>query len=491
MAIAVITLAGAAPTLCAFASDWGAVAASAIDAFTGLVFAQIRIAQTQIEWIVLWLAIPMVLLTVYFGFINVRGFHLAWQVVRGRFRDDTAPGEVNQFQALSTALSGTVGLGNIAGVAIAISTGGPGAALWMAVIGLCAMSLKFAEVSLAVKYRLIDPDGSVTGGPMIYLQRGLAARGWPRLGLYLSVAYVVFALPSLLQIAQVNQAYSQISAVTGLNAPWGFGGAFALATAIVIFGGIRAIAKVTSRLVPLMAAVYLMSAVFILATHLAEIPAALALILSEAFNPSSAAIGSAAAVFVIGMRRAVYSCEAGIGSATIAHAAAQTREPISEGLAALLEPFIDTVVICSATALVIVVTGVYQRENLTDIQMTSAAFNSVIGGFDIVLAIAVLLFAFSTVVSWAYYMSKVWRVAFGASLKSRRLFQFIYCCALIPGGVLSVSQVFDIMDAIFFLMALPNVVGLMFLAPEIKADLLDYIRRVRSGEIQPTAAQRR
>lgn len=468
----------------AFAQDGvGGGVGRAIDAFNGAVFAAVTIAGTDVELIVLWLAAPMVLLTLYFGFINLRGFRIAWQVVSGRFADPSAPGEVSQFQALTTALSGTVGLGNIAGVAIAISAGGPGAAFWMAVIGLFAMSLKFTEVSLSVKYRRINADGSVSGGPMYYLSRGLAARGWRRTGLILGWSYALFALPSLLQIAQVNQAYSQVSLVTGVSAPWAFGIVTSVLTAVVIVGGIGGIARVTSKLVPIMAAVYVGGALFVLISNAAAIPAALALIFEEAFNPRAAAAGSILAVFVIGMRRAVYSTEAGLGSATIAHAAAKTHEPVSEGMVALMEPFIDTVLICSMTALVIVVTGVYVDTSLNDIQMTSAAFNSVIAGFDIVLAVAVLLFAFSTVISWAYYTSKVWGFVFGESRVSIRIFQVIYCCALIPGAVLSIQQVVDIMDSIFFLMAVPNVIGVYLMAGELKADLRSYLQRLKAGEI--------
>ncbi|MEO0411464.1 MAG: amino acid carrier protein [Pseudomonadota bacterium] len=455
----------------------------AIDTFNNAVFTTIDIAGTSVELIVIWLATPMVLLTLYFGFINLRGFKIAWQVVTGRFADPKAPGEVSQFQALTTALSGTVGLGNIAGVAIAIGAGGPGAAFWMAVIGFFAMSLKFAEVSLSVKYRRINPGGSVSGGPMYYLSRGLAARGWRRAGMILGWSYAIFALPSLLQIAQVNQAHSQLSLVTGYSAPWTFGIVTGIATAIVIVGGISGIARVTSKLVPFMAAVYLGGAFFILISNASAVLGAIALIFEEAFNPRSAAAGSISAVFVIGMRRAVYSTEAGIGSATIAHAAAKTHEPVSEGMVALMEPFIDTVVICSITALVIVVTGVYTDTSLTDIQMTSAAFNSVISGFDIVLAVAVLLFAFSTIVSWAYYTSKVWGFVFGESARSIRTFQAIYCCALIPGAVLSMQQVFDIMDSIFFLMAVPNIIGVYLMAGELKADLRSYLTRLKAGKI--------
>lgn len=454
-----------------------------INGLSSTVFYQIKIFGTPVELIVIWMALPMLFLTVYFGFINLRSFRLASRILRGRYRDDKAPGEVTQFQALSTALSGTVGLGNIAGVAIAIAMGGPGAAFWMTVIGFFAMTLKFAECTLGVKYRKEHKDGTISGGPMYYLQKGLAVRGWKRFGAILAWSYAIFAIPSLLQIAQVNQSYSQISAVTGISAPWTFGFIMAALVAVVIIGGITNIARVTVRLVPLMAFIYIGAALFIILAHASAIPAAIGLILSEALRPE-AGIGAIVGAFVWGMRRAVYSTEAGLGSATIAHAAAKTREPVSEGLVALMEPFIDTVVICTMTALVIVVTGAYQIDGLTDIQMTSWAFNSVIEGFDIVLAVAVVLFAYSTIISWGYYSSKIWAFVFGPSQLSNTLFKVIYVAAIIPGGVFSVAQVFDIMDSFFFLMAVPNIIGIYLMAGELKRDIRSYHGRLKSGEIK-------
>ncbi|MBB4211824.1 AGCS family alanine or glycine:cation symporter [Rhodothalassium salexigens DSM 2132] len=480
----------------------GGAVGRAIDAFNGAVFYQVPFLGSQIEWIIIWMFLPMLFLTVWFGFINVRAFPLALNILRGRYRDDTAPGEVTQFQALSTALSGTVGLGNIAGVAIAIGLGGPGAAFWMIVIGFLAMSLKFAECTLGVKYRKENPDGTVSGGPMYYLTRGLAARGWVRAGAILGWLYALLALPSLLQIAQVNQAYSQISLVTGIEgraSQWLFGIVAGVLVGIVILGGIRTIARVTVRLVPLMAAIYVAAALFIIGANVSAVPDAVGLILREALAPE-AGIGGVIGALVWGMRRAVYSTEAGLGSATIAHAAARTREPVSEGLVALLEPFIDTVVICTMTALVIIITGAYQMQGpdgqmLNDIQMTSAAFNSVIGGFDVVLAVAVLLFAFSTIISWGYYSGKVWGFIFGESRRSMAIYKLVYCVALMPGAVLSVGQVLSIMDSIFFLMAIPNVIAVYLFAGELKRDLKDYRARIRSGAIRraeqplPSAAE--
>lgn len=451
-------------------------------ALSGFVFSQINLFGTPVEWIVLWMAFPMIIFTVYFGFINLRVFRLARDIVAGRYAKPDAKGEVSQFQALATALSGTVGLGNIAGVAIAIAIGGPGATFWMIVIAFFAMTLKFVECTLGVKYRVVREDGTVSGGPMYYLPAGLASRGWPRLGKLLGVSYAVFAVPSLLQLGQVNQAYSQVSSVLGVSFPWTFGLLMSAATALVIFGGLKGIVRVTSRLVPLMCAIYIFSALIILFGHLDQIPTAIAAIVKGAFNPEGV-VGGLVGVFVIGMRRAIYSTEAGIGSSTIVHAAAKTDEPVSEGFVALFEPFIDTVVVSTMTALVIVVTGAYRIEGLNDIQMTSAAFASVFSWFPYILALAVLLFAFSTIVSWSYYVSRVWSFLFGESRRSQITYRSIFCLALIPGGALSVTQVIDLIDSFFFLMAIPNVIGLYILAPQIKADLQSYLARIRSGEI--------
>lgn len=465
----------------------GGPVGKAIDVFNNTVFTQVEILGENVELIVIWMAIPMLFLTIYLGFINVRSFKPAFQILRGKFKDPNAPGEVSQFQALSTAVSGTVGLGNIAGVAVAISLGGPGAAFWMVLIGFFAMTLKFSEVTLAVKYRKISADGTVSGGPMYYLGRGLKARGWGGIGKFLSWFYAGVAIFSLLQIAQVNQSYSQFAAVTGLETPWMYGIVTAIMTAIVIMGGIKSIAGVTAKLVPLMAFIYISAALFIIFSHFGDIPAAIGLIVGEAFRPE-AGIGAVIAAMVWGMRRAVYSSEAGLGSATIAHAAAKTNEPVSEGLVALLEPFIDTVVICSMTALVIIVTGAYQIEGLTDIQMTSAAFNSVISGFDWVLAVAVVLFAYSTIISWAYYTQKIWAFVLGESKTSITIFRIVFCVALIPGGVFTVQQVYDVMDSIFLLMAIPNIIGIYLMAGEIRRDTKDYFKRLKAGEI-PTAEE--
>lgn len=452
-----------------------------IAGLTGFVFSQITIMDVQIEWAVLWLAVPMLFFTFYLKFVNVRRLGLSLRILKGKYADQDAPGQVSQFQALTTALSGTIGLGNIAGVAIAIAIGGPGATFWMIVIAFFAMSLKFAEAMLAVKHRLILEDGTVFGGPMYYLNSGLAQQNKAGLGKFLAYSYAVFAVTQMLQYTQVNQAYSQLSAVTGFEFPWLFGFFLAVAVGFVIIGGVQSVARFTSLLVPLMCAIYLIATLTILATHLNAIPAAFAAIFQGAFAPEGV-VGGVIGVFVIGMRRAVYSTEAGTGASTMVHAAARTREPVSQGLAALVEPFVDTIVVSTMTALVIIVTGAHQIEGLNDIQITSAAFGSVIWWFPYVLAACVLLFAFTTIVSWSYYMSRVWSFLFGYTDRSLLVFRLIFCVALIPGGALTVQQVIDVMDGFLVLMTIPNVVGLYFLAPTVKRDLADYLARLRISD---------
>jgi AGCS family alanine or glycine:cation symporter len=450
---------------------------------TGLAFSQVRMFGVDIEWAVLWMAVPMLFFTVYLGFVNVRCFPLSIRILRGRYADPDAPGEVSQFEALTTALAGTVGLGNIAGVAIAIGIGGPGAAFWMIVIAFFAMTLKFAESMLAVKHRIILEDGSVYGGPMYYLRSALEEKNLPLLGKILGLIYAACAIPQMLVFTQVNQAYSQLSAVTGIEAPWTFGLLLSAAVALVIIGGIRSIASVTSRLVPLMCVIYLLAAVTILVLNASAIPHALFAIAVGAFAPEGV-VGGVIGVFVIGMRRAVYSTEAGTGISTMVHAAAKTREPVSQGLAASVEPFFDTILVNSMTALVIVVTGAHQLDGLNDIQMTSAAFGSVVWWFPYVLAVCVLLFAFTTIISWSYYMSRAWACLLGYSRLSMIIYRVLFCLAVVPGAVMTVQQVVDFIDSLVVLVTIPNIIGLYLLAPTIKRDLKDYLGRLAAGRVE-------
>ncbi|MGK2284652.1 alanine/glycine:cation symporter family protein [Pedomonas sp. V897] len=456
----------------------------AIDTLAARVFARVPLFGVEVEGIVLWLAAPMVLFTFYLGFLNLRALPLSLRVARGHFHDPDAPGTVSQFAALSTALSGTVGLGNIAGTAIGISIGGPGAVFWMFVIGWFAMSLKMAEVTLGLRYRVEHADGSVSGGPMYTLSRGLAQLGLERTGRFLALFYAICALGGAIPLLQVNQSYAQVSAVTGLGNGWAYGIFMAVAVAAVVVGSIGWIAKVTSRLVPAMCLFYLAGCAAILLLNADALPAALATIIREAFAADSVA-GGAIGAFVVGMRRTVYSTEAGIGSAVIAHCAAKTREPVSEGLVALIEPFIDTILICTITGVAIVVAGTYTQGH-EGVAITSAAFATVAPWFPLVLAVAVFLFAYSTLISWAYYGLQSWCFLFGHSKANRTAYLLLYCALLPFGAVLDLGRVVSLIDSMFFLMAVPNVIGLYLLAPQLKGMVNDYMRRVKSGEIQPT-----
>lgn len=475
----------------AHAAEEGTVSA-AIAGFLGpiahtlssFVFYNVEIAGAEVSLIVVWMAAAMLFLTVYFKFINLRGFGIARDVLKGHYRDDSAPGEVSQFQALSTALSGTVGVGNIAGVGVALALGGPGATFWMILIGLCAMSVKFAESTMSVKYREFDEDGTVHGGPMYYLKNGLAAQGKAKLGLFLALSYGAFGIPTIIQWATVNQVYAQVNSVLPMSGMT-FGIGVAILTGIVIIGGIKEIVQVTSRLVPFMVFIYLGAAAVILISNITAIPAAFVTIFQLAFAPDAVA-GGILGVLMVGMKRAVYSTEAGLGTSSMVHAAAKTHEPVSEGMVALMEPFIDTVVVCTITALVIVISGQYVNHDLVGIALTSAAFESSIEFFPYVLAFAVFLFGFSTLVSWAYYCEKIWTFMVGRSNLSKQIYKVIYIVLLIPGGILTTTQVFDIIDSLFFLLAVPNIIGLYILAPEIKADMNSYLARLKSGEIKKT-----
>lgn len=455
------------------------------DWLIGMVFTAVPVFGVEVNLIVLWLFAGMVFFTVRLGFLNVRGFGTAVSILRGRNYDPTAPGEMSPFQALATALSSTVGLGNIAGVAIAIAMGGPGAAFWMVFVGFFAMSLKFAEVVLAVRYRTIDETGRVSGGPMYYLSRGLAEKGMPRLGKVLGTIYAVCALIAFIQIVQVNQSYAQVSIVLGLEendyAALTYGIIVAGLAALVLIGGAASIARITSRLTPLMCGLYLLGALTVLAFNVTAIPGALATIIVQAFTPE-AAVGGLVGAFVAGMRRAVFSNEAGIGAASIAHAAARTRHPASEGFVALLEPFIDTMVVCTATALVIVTTGAWQHGH-EDIAMTSAAFGTVSSWFPGILAVAVCLFAFSTILAVGYYGLQICRYLFGPRVLVRRIYLTLFCILLPIGAVVEMTTVINIIDSMFFLLSIPNLIGLYILSGVVASELKTF-----RGELEKTPA---
>ena len=462
-------------------------------ALSELVFYSVSVGESELPLIVLWLIAGALFFTLYFRFINLRGFAHALRLVRGDFSDPSAPGEVSHFQALATAVSGTVGVGNIAHVAIAVSIGGPGAIFWLMVAGLLGMSSKFVECTLAVRYREIDAAGRIAGGPMYYLEKGLAELHWPRLGRALARYYAVCILLGCLGVGsmfQANQAYVQTLGVTGgeasflANRGWLFGMALAALVALVIVGGIRSIARVTSRLVPLVVLLYLSMALVVIGANIEKLPWAIATIVSGAFSPEGVS-GGAVAVVILGFRRAAFSNEAGIGSAAIAHAAVRTDEPVSEGLVALLEPFIDTVVICTITGLVITLT-VYDPAagppGMSGVEFTSAALASVVSWFPIPLALVVALFAFSTMVSWSYYGLAGWIYLFGGSRAARASYNLIFCGSVVVGCTAQLDAILDFSDALTFAMALANVLGLYLLAPLVKRELASYWSRVAQAQ---------
>ena len=461
----------------------------------GTVFYSFSIAGADIKIIVLWLIAGSIFCTFYFNFINLRMFSHALDLVRGRYDKPESKGEVSHFQALSTALSGTVGLGNIAGVAVAISIGGPGATFWMILAGFLGMSLKFCECTLGVKYRVINSDGTVSGGPMHYLSKGLAEKGKATLGKILAVFFSICCIGGALgggNMFQANQSFQQFVSVTGgqtsffADKGWLFGLIIAVILGIVIIGGIKSIAKVTSTLVPLMALIYLIAGLIIILLNIGGVPEAILSIISEAFSPTAAA-GGALGALIIGFQRAAFSNEAGLGSAPIAHAAVKTDIPVTEGLVSLLEPFIDTIIICTITALVIVLTGVYyERGDLAGIALTSAAFAKTIPWFPYILALAAILFAFSTMIAWSYYGLKSWCFLFGNSLLSENIFKFIFCGFVIIGSSVSLGSVLDISDSMIFLMSVANLVGVYFLAGVVKKEINEYMKNLSNGNIKRT-----
>ncbi|WP_149193372.1 alanine/glycine:cation symporter family protein [Luteimonas suaedae] len=466
------------------------------DAVSWLVFYPIPIGfGASLPFVVLWLLIAASAFTLYFRFINVRGFAQGYRLIRGDFSRKDDPGEVTHFQALATALSGTVGLGNIAGVAIAISIGGPGATFWMIVAGLLGMSSKFAECTLGVKYRRINADGTVSGGPMYYLSRGIAEQH-PSLAGFGKVLAVVFAICCIGgslgagNMFQSNQSFQQMLQVSGgadswlAGKGWLFGLVMAVLVAGVIIGGLKSIARVTGKLVPVMAVLYFACGLYIIIADIGNVGPAFRAIFEGAFTPE-AGYGGFIGVLIQGFRRAAFSNEAGVGSAAIAHSASRTNEPASEGLVALWEPFIDTVVICTMTALVIVITGMYQVEGVGDgVQLTSMAYASVLSWFPYLLTVSVLLFAFSTMLAWSYYGEKAACYLLGESRPVALAYKLLFCTFVVIGASSNLGVVMDFSDAMILVMSVPNLIGVYLLAPVVRREVEHYLARVRGGEIR-------
>ena len=472
------------------------------DAVSGQIFRAVRVGGTDeapvmFPLIVGWLILGGLVFTLYLGFINLRGFAHGFRLLRGDYssKRDAGPGEVSHFQALTSAVSGTVGLGNIAGVAVAITIGGPGATFWMVLAGLLGMSTKFVECTLGVKYRLEKADGTVSGGPMYYLSRGIA-ENYPGMKWFGWKLAIIFAICTMLgaigagAMFQANQAYSQLLNVTGGaegplagNALW-FGLAYAALAGAVVLGGITRIGSVTAKLVPSMAVLYVLGCLFVILTNIGQLPGAIGAIFTGAFT-GEGAVGGIIGALIVGFRRAAFSNEAGLGSSAIAHSAVKTRDPVTEGFVALWEPFIDTVVICTMTALVIIITGQYLVAGGGDgVQLTSNAFGSVVSWFPYVLTFAVLLFAFSTTITWGYYGAKA--AAFMARENKGVLYGFkiFYLFTAVLGCTLQLSSLVDIADALLFIMAIPNLIGVYLLMPVVKRELNAYWARLKSGQLR-------
>lgn len=485
--------------------------------FVELIFFEIPFSENfRIPWVLIVLVGGALYFTIYFKLINITGFLTAIKVVQGKYediekhgantlygdatpnedadiietlRDDSADGEVSHFQALTAALSATVGLGNIAGVAVALSIGGPGATFWMIVAGILGMASKFAECTLGVKFRDVGPDGTIYGGPMYYLKKGLAEKGMKGFGKILAILFAIFAVGgsigggNMFQANQASAQFVQLFGLQGSNASMWFGMIMAIIVAIVIIGGIKRIAKVTEKVVPFMAGIYVLGALVVLAVNYTHIGDAFMLIYEGAFSGLGIA-GGLVGVMIQGIRRGAFSNEAGVGSAAIAHSAVRTKYPASEGIVALLEPFIDTVIICTMTALVIIIAnfdnniieyGVPVNEG---VELTATAFDSVIPHFSAVLTVAVILFAFSTMISWSYYGLQGWIFLFGRGRATELIYKLIFCIFIWVGSVISLGSVIDFSDAMIFAMVVPNIIGVVILTPVIRKELIRYKKAI-------------
>lgn len=443
--------------------------------------------KNSIPFIVIWLVLGATFFTVRMKFINIRGFKHSLALAKGKYDDPNAPGNITHFQALATAVSATVGLGNIAGVAVAVSLGGAGATFWMIIAGLLGMSSKFVECTLGVKYRNITEDGRIFGGPMNYLRYGLEKRNLKGLGKFLAGFFAILGVGASFgggNMFQANQSFEILSGQFPMldgNGFW-FGVVVAVLVGVVIIGGINSIAKVTGKVVPVMAAVYVIGALIVIGVNIENIGPAFNAIIDGAFSPS-ALKGGILGVLVVGFQRAAFSNEAGVGSAAIAHSAAKTNHPPSEGFVALLEPFIDTVVVCTLTALVLVFTGMHEVQGIGGAQLTSDAFASVISWFPYVLSAAVFLFAFSTMISWSYYGMRAWTYLFGRSKKSEMIYKFLFLIFVVVGASISLGAVLVFSDMMILAMSFPNIIGLYIMSGEVREDLREYFKKVKSGDL--------
>ncbi len=447
------------------------------DFVSSIIFFSVDIFGVSLPLVVVWLMAAAVILTFANRFVNIRGFTHGWRLIFNPQKHLDSPGAISHFQALSAALSGTVGLGNIASVPVAVALGGPGAIFWMILAGFFGMSAKFAECALAVKYRKVLPDGRILGGPMYYIEEVLARVGMKTLGKAAAIFFAIMAMGASVSVFQVNQSHAQFANVTGVSAPIAYGIIMSAAVAFIILGGIKRIGGVMRIIVPSMGLIYVGAALVILAMNIPAIPAAIGTILESAFGLDAAGGGLVGAL-INGMKRATYSSEAGVGSAAIAHAQVRTKEPMTEGYVALLEPFIDTVVVCTLTGLVVVITGAYVpflfNPDVVGIEITSAAFESAFGWFPYVLLVASVLFAFSTLVGWAFYGAQAAAYLFGPSRTTDVVFKLTLCLLLSTGAAVSLSAILNFIDSMLFGMAIPNIIALYLLLPELRRDVKAY-----------------
>ncbi len=457
------------------------------DKFSAAVFASINIFGADVPVLIFIMIGTSIFCTFFLRGISIWGFKHSLHQIFHRKTDHSHKGEVSSVGALATALSGTIGIGNMAGVAIAISIGGPGAMFWMCLGAFFGMVLKFCEVTLSLKYRTFNKDGSVSGGPMYYIDRGFAEKGFGRLGKTLAYVFALACIPGTFGggcMLQTNQAAQQFAIITGGSGSffdtnsWVFGLIVAVIVGLVIVGGIKSIARVTSKVVPVMCIIYVLASLVVVAVHFMDIPRAIYTIINEAFFPK-AVTGGIIGSIIIGLRRSIQSNEAGIGSSPIAYAAVKTNEPVSQGFVSMIEPFLDTVVVCSMTAFVIILTGAYHNysDGISGIELTSSAFQSVLPFFPYILAVVIILFALSTTLSWAYYGQKAWTFLVGEGKKRIIFYQLIFCLFIIIGSSMNIKSVIDFTDATYLVMAAPNLLAILLLVKDIKFDLKEYCKK--------------
>ena len=446
------------------------------------------IKTSTIPFIVVWLILGSIFFTLRLKFVNIRGFRHSLNLARGKYDDPDAPGTITHFQAMATAVSATVGLGNIAGVAVAISLGGAGATFWMFLAGFFGMSLKFAECTLGVKYRFIDDEGRIFGGPMNYLRYGLEKKNLKRLGKFLAILFAVLGVGASFgggNMLQSNQAFKIVSEQIPVLQGQGFwfGILFAILVGAVIIGGIKSIANVTAKVVPVMAIFYVVGCLVVIGYHIEFLGGAFVAIFDGAFS-AQAMKGGFIGVLIIGLQRAAFSSEAGVGSAAIAHSASKTNHPVADGFTSLIEPLIDTMLVCTMTALVLIFTGKHEiNSGMGGVELTADAFGTVVSWFPAVLAVAVVLFAFSTMVSWSYYGMRSWSYLFGRSKKLELVYKIMYLVFVVLGASVSLGAVLSFADMMILAMSFPNIIGLYIMAPEINADMKIYWQKLKDGKL--------